>query len=329
MLSAIVAPPGRVLARFVFALALLASFVSAAAPPSLAHAQPMSADIVDTAVSAGNFTTLATALEAAGLVDTLKGPGPFTVFAPTDAAFAELPAGTLDSLLANPDQLRAVLTYHVVAGRVTAADVVKLHSATTVQGEDVAISTSGSSVRINNATLTTADIMASNGVIHVIDTVILPPSMSAQAAAPMATADIVDTAVAAGQFTTLATALEAAGLVDTLKGPGPFTVFAPTDDAFAKLPAGTLESLLANPDQLRTVLTYHVVAGADSAAAVSQLQQAATVEGENVMIHAADGIVTINDATVTTPDIMASNGIIHVIDTVLLPPSLAASMAGQ
>ena len=117
-------------------------------------------------------------------------------------------------------------------------------------------------VRINDANVTTADIMASNGVIHVIDTVLLPPSMSSQAPA-MATADIVDTAVAAGHFTTLATALNAAGLVDTLKGPGPFTVFAPTDAAFAKLPAGTLESLLANPDQLRMVLTYHVVAGAD------------------------------------------------------------------
>jgi len=158
------------------------------------------------------------------------------------------------------------------------------------------------------------------------------PSAAAPASlahAQTMSADIVDTAVAAGQFTTLATALKAAGLVDTLKGPGPFTVFAPTDAAFAKLPAGTLESLLANPDQLRMVLTYHVVAGADTAAAVSQLQQVATLEGENVMIHATDGTVTINDATVTTPDIAASNGIIHVIDTVLLPPSLAASMAGQ
>ena len=330
MLAAIVAPSQRVLARLAFALALLASFVVAAAPASLAHAQTMSsADIVDTAVAAGNFTTLATALTAAGLVDTLKGSGPFTVFAPTDAAFAKLPAGTLDSLLANPDQLRAVLTYHVVAGRVTAADLVKLHGAPTVQGEDVTINTANGMVNINDATVTKADIMASNGVIHVIDTVILPPSMTAQAPAPMATADIVDTAVAAGQFKTLATALKAAGLVDTLKGPGPFTVFAPTDAAFAKLPAGTLESLLANPDQLRTVLTYHVVAGADTAAAVAQLQQAATVEGEDVTIQATDGMVMINDATVTTPDIAATNGIIHVIDTVLLPPSLVASMSDQ
>jgi len=329
MFAATVAPPQRVMARLVFALALIASFVSAAAPASLAHAQTMSADIVDTAVAAGQFKTLATALKAAGLVDTLKGPGPFTVFAPTDAAFAKLPAGTLDSLLANPDQLRAVLTYHVVAGRVTAADVVKLHSAQTVQGEDVTIDAANGMVKINDATVTKADIMASNGVIHAIDTVILPPSMTAQAPAPMATADIVDTAVAAGNFTTLATALKAAGLVDTLKGPGPFTVFAPTDAAFAKLPSGTLNSLLANPDQLRMVLTYHVVAGADTAAAVAQLQQAATVEGEDVTIQSTDGTVKINDATVTTPDIMASNGIIHVIDTVLLPPSLAASQAAQ
>ncbi len=183
MLSAIVAPPKRVLARFVFALALLASFVSAAAPASLAHAQPMSADIVDTAVAAGQFTTLATALKAAGLVDTLKGPGPFTVFAPTDAAFAKLPAGTLESLLAKPDQLRMVLTYHVVAGADTAAAVSQLQQAATVEGENVMIHASDGMVTINDATVTMPDIMASNGIIHVIDTVLLPPSLAAGQAA--------------------------------------------------------------------------------------------------------------------------------------------------
>src|SRR5947209_7626637 len=132
MLSAIVAPPQRVLARFMFALALLASCVSAAAPASLAHAQTMSTDVVDTAVAAGNFTTLATALNGAGLVDALKGPGPFTVFAPTDAAFAKLPAGTLENLLANPDQLRMVLTYHVVDGAESAAAVSQLQEEATV-----------------------------------------------------------------------------------------------------------------------------------------------------------------------------------------------------
>ena len=133
-------------------------------------------DIVDTAVAAGSFKTLATALTAAGLVDTLKGAGPFTVFAPTDAAFAKLPAGTVEDLLKpeNKAKLTAVLTYHVVPGKVTAAEVVKLTSAKTVQGQAVRIAVDGGKVKVDGATVTTADVMASNGVIHVIDSVILP-----------------------------------------------------------------------------------------------------------------------------------------------------------
>jgi uncharacterized surface protein with fasciclin (FAS1) repeats len=134
------------------------------------------ADIVETAVAAGNFKTLAAALEAAGLVETLKGDGPFTVFAPTDAAFAKLPAGTVQSLLepGNRDKLTAILTYHVVPGKVLAADVVKLDSAKTVNGESVEIDASSGRVKVDGATVTAADIVASNGVIHVIDTVIMP-----------------------------------------------------------------------------------------------------------------------------------------------------------
>ena len=133
-------------------------------------------DIVDTAVAAGDFNTLVAAVKAAGLVETLKGDGPFTVFAPTDAAFAKLPAGTVENLLKpeNRDQLRAVLTYHVVPGKVMAADVVKLRSAKTVQGSDVDIRVNGSTVMVDNARVVTTDIAASNGVIHVIDSVILP-----------------------------------------------------------------------------------------------------------------------------------------------------------
>ena len=130
-------------------------------------------DIVDTAVQAGSFKTLAAALQAAGLVDTLKGEGPFTVFAPTDEAFAKLPAGTVEALLKDIPKLRAILTYHVVAGRVEAKDVVKLSKATTVNGQDVAIDSSDG-VTINNAKVVKADIQAKNGVIHVIDTVLLP-----------------------------------------------------------------------------------------------------------------------------------------------------------
>lgn len=132
------------------------------------------ADIVDTAVSAGSFKTLVKAVQAAGLVDTLKGPGPFTVFAPTDEAFAKLPAGTLESLLANPEQLKQVLTYHVVSGKVMAADVVKLKEAKTVQGSAAKIKVTGGNVMIDNAKVIKTDIACDNGVIHVIDTVILP-----------------------------------------------------------------------------------------------------------------------------------------------------------
>ena len=157
-------------------LACALAVTSVISPAGVAMAQQPQADIVDTAVAAGSFTTLATALQAAGLVDTLKGDGPFTVFAPTDEAFAKLPPGTLDALLADPVKLQAVLTYHVVPGRVTAADVATLSSAATVQGAPIAIDTS-MGVRVNDAHVTQADVMTSNGVIHVIDTVLLPPGL--------------------------------------------------------------------------------------------------------------------------------------------------------
>jgi uncharacterized surface protein with fasciclin (FAS1) repeats len=132
------------------------------------------ANIVDTAVSAGSFNTLVAAIKAAKLVDTLKGVGPFTVFAPTDEAFAKLPKGTLDTLLKDIPQLKKILTYHVVSGKVMASDVVKLKSATTVEGSDVKIDASNGSVKVNNATVATPDVAADNGVIHIIDTVLLP-----------------------------------------------------------------------------------------------------------------------------------------------------------
>ncbi|CAN5762664.1 fasciclin domain-containing protein [soil metagenome] len=162
------------------------NFVLPAAFAALAIAGPVQAqynsapaaekDIVEVATEAGTFTTLLAAAEAAGLVDVLRSEGPFTVFAPTDEAFAKLPEGTVESLLANPDALRAILLYHVVPGKVMAAQVVGMSEATTAQGASVSISTYGESVRINDATVVAADIEASNGVIHVIDTLILPPS---------------------------------------------------------------------------------------------------------------------------------------------------------
>ncbi len=164
--------PRRLAAAMIAAAALAISLPASAADAMTKKPQ----DIVDTAVAAGSFKTLAAALDAAGLVATLKGPGPFTVFAPTDAAFAKLPAGTLDNLLKpeNKAQLASILTYHVVSGKVLAADVVKLKSAKTVQGQSVKIAVTGGKVSVDGANVTATDIAASNGVIHVIDAVILP-----------------------------------------------------------------------------------------------------------------------------------------------------------
>ena len=163
--------PRRIAAAVIASAALAISLPASAADAMTKKSQ----DIVDTAVAAGSFKTLAAALDAAGLVATLKGPGPFTVFAPTDAAFAKLPAGTLDNLLKPENKAKlAILTYHVVPGKVMAADVVKLTSAKTVQGQSVKIAVTGGKVSVDGANVTSTDIAASNGVIHVIDAVILP-----------------------------------------------------------------------------------------------------------------------------------------------------------
>ncbi len=275
-------------------------------------------DIVDTAISAGDFGTLVQAVQAAGLEDALRGEGPFTVFAPTDAAFAALPDGTLESLLADPTgELQQILLYHVLNGQVMAADVADGLVASTLQGTDVNFAIDGSKVTINDASIVLTDIEASNGVIHVIDTVILPPSQDAAALM-----DIVDTAISAGDFGTLVQAVQAAGLEEALRGAGPFTVFAPTNAAFAMLPAGTLESLLADPmGQLQQILLYHVIPGEVLAEDVSDGLVATTLQGADVNFAVEGSKVTINDANITATDIRAANGVIHLIDRVILPPA--------
>jgi len=276
--------------------------------------------IVDIAVADENFSTLVTALESAGLVETLQGEGPFTVFAPTNDAFAALPEGALEALLADPDALSEVLLYHVVAGEVYAADVVELSSATAVSGEMLEISTEDDSVMINDAQVVTVDIEASNGVIHVIDSVLLPPTVQAD----NEPGDIVTVAAEAGQFETLLAAAQAAGLAETLASEGPFTVFAPTDEAFAALGQDTIDSLLANPEQLSEILLYHVVEGAVYAEDVAAIDSATTVQGSDLTVSVSNGTVMVDDATVVATDVEASNGVIHVIDSVLLPPAAEA-----
>ncbi|MGB1125813.1 MAG: fasciclin domain-containing protein [Phycisphaeraceae bacterium] len=268
-------------------------------------------DIVDTAVAAGSFKTLAAALGAADLVDALKSDGPFTVFAPTDEAFAKLPKGTVETLLKpeNKALLTAILTYHVVPGNLAAEHVVGGAPLKTLNGQKITLDTSDG-VKVDGANVVKTDISTSNGTIHVIDAVILP-----------STKDIIDTAIEAGSFKTLAAALGAAELVETLQGDGPFTVFAPTDEAFAKLPAGTVESLLKpeNKAQLQAVLTYHVVPGRIYAADAIKAGKAATVQGQKVTIEASEDGVTVDGANVVAADIDTTNGVIHVIDAVILP----------
>jgi len=275
---------------------------------------PQASDLVDTAVAAGKFKTLVAAVQAAQLVETLKSPGPFTVFAPTDEAFAKLPAGTVESLLKpeNRDQLKAVLTYHVVPGKWLAKDIATLTGAVSVQGQRLDFKVVEGGVRIDEATVVAADVMSSNGVIHVIDRVILPASK-----------DLVATAAGAGTFKTLLAAAKAAGLAETLAKEGPFTLFAPTDDAFAKLPAGTVESLLKpeNKAQLATILKLHVVKGRIYSADALKAGKANSLDGLPLAISMGEKFATVNGARLLATDLDASNGVVHVIDTVLLQPA--------
>ncbi len=311
-------------------LALLISACAALAPAPEPTPEPTPtpepppteapADIVDTAIAAGSFETLVTAVQAAELEGALRGEGPFTVFAPTDEAFAALPEGTVEALLEDPTgDLAQILLYHVVPGRVMAADVSDGLEAETLQGSTVSFSVTDGGVQINDANIVSTDIEASNGVIHVIDAVILPEAEESEAMEQ----DIVDTAIAAGSFETLVTAVQAAELEGALRGEGPFTVFAPTDEAFAALPEGTVEALLEDPTgDLAQILLYHVVPGRVMAADVSDGLEAETLQGSTVSFSVTDGGVQINDANIVSTDIEASNGVIHVIDAVILPPEM-------
>jgi len=290
-----------------------AMFTSVVLSAAAASSQARGADIIDTAVAAGSFNTLAAALQAADLVGALKGEGPFTVFAPTDEAFAKLPKGTVETLLKpeNKKQLVAVLTYHVVPGKVPASKVVKLNGAKSLNGQQVDIKVADGKVSVDKANVVKTDIACSNGIIHVIDQVILP-----------ATDNIPATAVKAGSFKTLVAAAKAAGLVEALSGKGPFTVFAPTDEAFAKLPPGTVETLLKpeNKSKLASILKYHVVSGRVYFSDAVAAGKATTLQGDSIKIAVRGKNAMVNGAKLLATDIDASNGVIHVIDSVILPP---------
>lgn len=278
-------------------------------------------DIVELAQNTPELSILVEAVVAAGLVDTLKSAGPFTVFAPTNAAFAALLTElgvTKEQLLADRPLLTAVLTYHVLASRVERAQVPAGRAITTVQGGVFKVEAPGGQLTITDgrnrtSRTTTTDIQASNGVVHLIDRVLLP-----------ANRNIVETAQALPQFSILVEAVVAANLQGTLSGTGPFTVFAPTNDAFAALLAElgtTKEALLANTALLTQVLTYHVLPSRVLRAEIPTGTAIATVQGQTLQISSSLVITDRRGRTsnIVTADVFASNGVVHAIDRVILP----------
>ena len=273
--------------------------------------QPSSATVVDVIVNSPNHGTLEAAVLAAGLETTLSGPGEFTVFAPTDTAFAALGQATIDALLATPQgALTDILTYHVLSGDVRAGDLSNGLQTATLEGTDITIQLDNGKAYVNNVMISVTDIVAGNGVVHVIDAVIQPSS-----------ATVVDVIVNSPNHGTLEAAVLAAGLETTLSGPGEFTVFAPTDSAFAALGQATIDALLADPQgDLTNILTYHVVSGDVRAGSLTDNQKVVMLNGDTAMIT-LPGQALINNSIITVTDIVAGNGVVHVIDAVLLPPT--------
>lgn len=278
--------------------------------------QAQQGSVVEVLSQLGEFKTLASALEATDLLATLNSEGPYTVFAPTDAAFSELGQDTLESLLAQPDELSSILLYHVVPGQVGVIGAVLKGQAQTVNGAQLKFSLRGFTPYVNESKIIRANIRADNGIIHVIDQVLVPPQEQPQ----QPESSIVDLVMQDDRFSTLRDLLEAADLVDTLRSEGPFTVFAPTNEAFNQVPQKTLDALMMDQEQLRKVLLYHVLQGQriPASEAVS-LESLATANDQSISLQVSGDTLMVNDAKVIETDIAASNGVVHVIDRVLIP----------
>lgn len=322
-------------------LALTLSLVAVLSMAGVAGAQTTATTqtITEIVVADGNFDTLETAVVATGLADALQGEGPILVFAPTDDAFAALPPGALDALLAEPGlvTLTDVLLYHVITGttlnQLLDADTRSSFTLTALNGDALALQEVSPTVAsVNGVSFTVEDfVVASNGLIIIIDQVLLPPGFEVPGPAPTptpipppasATNTVVDVVVGSEVHNTLETAVVAAGLVDTLTDPtGNYAVFAPTDAAFAALPDGTLASLLAEPGlaSLTNILTYHVVSG--QAPTSDGTYSLTTVNGATLeIVYQAGAVVSVNGVPIIA-EVAASNGSVFVIEQVLLPPA--------
>lgn len=300
-------------------------------------------DIVDIASGDSSFSILVAALQEAQLVDALKAEGPFTVFAPTNDAFAALLEQldiTAEQLLAHPD-LSDVLLYHVVSGKVMSTDLSDGLKAATLQGEELTFDLSDG-VMVNASTVTTADIEGTNGVIHVIDSVLVPESftlsdsmeddmmMEDDSMMDESLPSIVDIATGNSDFSMLVMLLQKADLVGALQGDGPFTVFAPTNAAFEALLESldiTADELMAQPE-LAKVLLHHVVSGKVMSTDLSDGLMATTLQEEALTFDLSDGVM-VDNANVTTADVQASNGVVHIIDAVLIPDGFTLQMVNM
>ena len=268
--------------------------------------------VYDVVVTSPDHTYLEIGIDTCGFDAYLSGPGPFTLFAPTDAAFNALPPVTLLALLNDIPQLTNILKHHVVGDSVMSGMLSNGQVITTLLGTDVTVTINSSGVYIDNAMVTVVDIVADNGVVHVIDAVLLPP-------APSNT--IYDIISKSSDHTVLTLAIDTCGLAGTLKGAGPFTVFAPTDAAFNALPSGTIAALLNDLPQLTDILLHHVVGDSVMSGMLTNGQTVTTLLGDDVTVTINTSGVYIDNAMVTVADIVADNGVVHVIDAVLLPSS--------
>ncbi|MDB4617626.1 CIA30 family protein [Verrucomicrobiales bacterium] len=300
--------------------------ITKAKPTEKTKASSKSASLIATAVADGRFNTLKAALDAAGLTTFFQWDNKLTVFAPTDEAFAKLPKGTVENLLKpeNKEQLVAILSYHVFAGSAVLADALRDGELKTVEGTSVRASFSDGRVRINDASVLDADIKCTDGIIHVIDTVLMLESKPKPK-------NLLTTAEGAGSFTTLLAAAKAAGLVPALEGKDPLTVFAPTDEAFATLPKGTVESLLKeeNRGKLIKLLTTHVVSGKVSAGDALNAGKAKSLSGAELNFSINNGTLNVNGSAIRTTGIDGGNGIIHVISSVIGFPEIEEKTASS
>lgn len=276
-------------------------------------------DIIETALAAGNFTTLVSAIQSADLEEKLRSAGPYTLFAPTDEAFAGLREGVLE----DPDQLFDILLYHVIEGQFMAADLGEVEALTTLLDDDLTFTPDGGQLLVNDANVTEADIVASNGVIHVIDKVLLPPGVEAALPATGARLDnLVDTMRSNRELSTLIDGLAAAGLLERLSDGGPYTLFAPTDNAFLSLVDAAPSDLVFRLDNdPAPFLLYLVLPGRMYVADIRDGMAMDTLEGSPVEFALNGNGIYVNGANLVTTNLRASNGVIHIIDSVILPPA--------